>query len=166
MDLMPEPPRCAYPGCPEWGAHNHHITYDPEVKKWLCVRHHEEITILNGQQGRKYRRGLSNKHRWWIWYQWTQGKLKVRRTRKSLEWVEEWQAGAPGRPAEAQTLGEPVGTEAKESPARPVSKEPMARPERKTLKTRRGKRRKALARKRTDKRSRKRKHRTGKSKRR
>src|SRR5260370_34749028 len=95
MDLMPEPPRCAYPGCLAWGAHNHHITYDPEVKKWLCVRHHEEITILNGQQGRKYGRGLSNKHRGRIWYQWTQGKLKVRRTRLSLEWIEEWEQRRP-----------------------------------------------------------------------
>jgi hypothetical protein len=162
---MPEPPRCAYPGCPRWGAHNHHITYDPEVKKWLCVRHHEEITILNGQQGRKYRRGLSNQHRWWIWYQWTQRKLKVRRTRKALEWVEEWQAHAPDRPAEeTQTLGEPPGTEAKESPARLGSEEPMTRPERKTPQTRRGKRRKAPGRNRIDKGSRKRKHRTLKSK--
>jgi hypothetical protein len=88
---LPELPRCAFPGCQEWGEHDHHITYDPEVKKPLCVGHHQEITILNGQQARKYRRELSNKHRWWILYQWTQGKLKVRRTRKSLEWIEDWQ---------------------------------------------------------------------------
>jgi hypothetical protein len=92
-DLMPEPPRCAFPSCTDWGEHDHHITYEPPVTKRLCVRHHEEITIINGQQARKYRRSLSNKHRWWAWYQWIEGKLKARRTRKALEYTEEWAAG-------------------------------------------------------------------------
>ena len=82
--------KCAFPDCGEWGIHRHHITYDPEVVKPLCVGHHEQITILNGQQGRRVRHGLSNQHRWWIWYQWTAGKLKVRRTRKALEYIEDW----------------------------------------------------------------------------
>jgi hypothetical protein len=92
-DLMPEPPRCAFPSCTDWGGHDHHITYEPPVTKRLCVRHHEEITIINGQQARKYRRTLSNKHRWWAWYQWIEGELKARRTRKALEYTEEWTAG-------------------------------------------------------------------------
>jgi len=91
--VLPEPPRCAFPSCTDWGEHEHHITYDPPVTKRLCIRHHEEITIINGQQARKYRRSLSNKHRWWAWYQWTEGKLKPRRTRKALEYTEEWAAG-------------------------------------------------------------------------
>ncbi len=95
--MLPEPPRCAFPGCGEWADHEHHITYNPEVKKHLCFAHHEEITILNGQQARKYRTPLSNKFRWWIWYAWTRGELKVRRrTRKALEWTEDW----AGRPVE------------------------------------------------------------------
>jgi hypothetical protein len=90
---MPEPPRCAFPSCTDWGEHDHHITYEPPVTKRLCVRHHEEITIINGQQARKYRRSLSNKHRWWIWFQWIEGKLKARRTQKALEYTGEWAAG-------------------------------------------------------------------------
>ena len=92
--VLLEPPRCAFPSCTDWGEHQHHITYDPPVTKRLCVQHHEEITIINGQQARKYRRSLSNKHRWWIWFQWIEGKLKPRRTRKALEYTEEWSAGS------------------------------------------------------------------------
>jgi hypothetical protein len=74
----------------EFADHTHHVTYNPEVTKPLCRPHHEEITILNGQQARKVRHELSNKHRWWIWFQWLEGKLKVRRTKKALEYIEEW----------------------------------------------------------------------------
>ena len=88
--MIPAPIPCCYPDCPNRGEHQHHITYHPEVVKPLCRIHHEEITIINGQQARKYRRELSNKQRWWIWYQWTGGKLKPRRTRKAQEYIEEW----------------------------------------------------------------------------
>ena|SRR5437899_6870688 len=88
--LLPSPERCCYPGCSALAHHQHHVTYIPEVIKPLCRPHHEEITILNGQQARKYRRGLSNRHRWWIWFQWFAGKLKGRRTRKALEYISEW----------------------------------------------------------------------------
>lgn len=77
--------------------HRHHVTYQPEVIKLLCVKHHEEITMINGIQGRKYRRSLSNKHRWWIWFQWIEGKLKPRRTQKAMEYIEEMRRG-PQRP--------------------------------------------------------------------
>jgi hypothetical protein len=50
--VLPEPPRCAFPACTDWGDHDHHITYDPPITKRLCVRHHEEITIINAQQSR------------------------------------------------------------------------------------------------------------------
>jgi hypothetical protein len=76
----------------EWAVHEHHVTYEPVVTKHLCVRHHEEITIINGQQARRIRITLSNKHRWWIWFQWVEGKLKARRTQKALEYIEEWAA--------------------------------------------------------------------------
>src|SRR5271157_4033017 len=96
--VMPEPPRCAFPSCSDWAEHDHHITYDPPVTKRLCVRHHEEITIINGQQSRKYgHKILSNKHRWWIWFQWIEGKLKARRTKKALEYTGEWAAVATKR---------------------------------------------------------------------
>jgi hypothetical protein len=82
---------CFFPGCARLAEHQHHIVYFPEeVKKPLCRPHHEEITILNGQQARKCRHELSNSHRWWIWYQWLEGKLKPRRTAKALEYLEEW----------------------------------------------------------------------------
>jgi len=93
--------RCCFSGCAELADHTHHVTYSPEVTKPLCRKHHEGITILNGQQARKVRHGLSNKHRWWIWFQWVEGKLKPRRTRKALEYIEEWD-GTPvvqARPA-------------------------------------------------------------------
>jgi hypothetical protein len=88
--MLPEPIRCSFPGCIEFGEHSHHVTYEPEVVKPLCRLHHEEITIINGQQARKYRRGLSNKWRWRNWYAWTRGELKPRRTQKALEWLAEW----------------------------------------------------------------------------
>lgn len=112
--MLPEPPRCAFPGCSEWGDHQHHITYNPEVIKWLCFGHHEQITILNGQQARKYRVPLSNKFRWRIWYAWIRGEVKIRRTHKSLEWTREWQ----GRPAEQ--IEEPRASEL------PVKAEPKS----------------------------------------
>src|SRR6266478_7781497 len=89
-NTMPTPPHCAFPGCGEWADHPHHVTYDPEIIRPLCLAHHEQITMLNGQQARKYRTVLSNRFRWWIWYQWIDGKLKPRRTRKALEWTEAW----------------------------------------------------------------------------
>jgi hypothetical protein len=82
--------QCCYPGCSDYADHQHHVTYEPEAIKPLCRTHHEDITIINGQQSRKYRRGLSNRHRWWIWFQWLDGKLKPRRTRKALDYIEEW----------------------------------------------------------------------------
>ena len=82
--------QCSFRDCPELADHTHHITYHPEVTKPLCRPHHEEITILNGQHARKVRHELSNRHRWWIWYQWIEGKLKVRRTKKAWEYIEEW----------------------------------------------------------------------------
>ena len=88
--MIPTPDRCCFPRCPEFADHTHHITYHPEVTKPLCRPHHEEITILNGQHARRVRHELSNKHRWWIWYQWLEGKLRVRRTKKALEYIEEW----------------------------------------------------------------------------
>jgi hypothetical protein len=88
--MLLSPTRCDYPGCVAYREHDHHVTYDPEVIKPLCRLHHEEITIINGQHARKYRRPLSNRQRWWIWYQWRDGKLKARRTRKAQEYIEEW----------------------------------------------------------------------------
>jgi hypothetical protein len=95
--MLPSPPRCEFPGCDEFPMHGHHVTYNPEVIKPLCVKHHEEITIINGIQGRKYRTSLSNKHRWWIWYHWLRGELKPRKTQKAMEYIEEMRRG-PERP--------------------------------------------------------------------
>jgi hypothetical protein len=88
--MIPTPDRCCFPGCTDLADHTHHITYNPEIKKPLCRPHHEEITILNGQHARRIRHGLSNKHRWWIWYQWLENKLRVRRTKKALEYIGDW----------------------------------------------------------------------------
>lgn len=88
-EVLPTAPSlCCFPGCSAPAERQHHVTYDPEVIKPLCKPHHDQITIINGIQGRKHRRQLSNKQRWWIWYSWLRGELKPRRTRKALEWVE------------------------------------------------------------------------------
>jgi hypothetical protein len=65
------------------------VTYDPELIKPLCGAHHDEITILNMQQSRKYRQELSNAFRWRLWYEWIDGR-KVRRTEKSVEDLADW----------------------------------------------------------------------------
>lgn len=100
--LVPEPVRCAYPGCAGVAAHLHHIIYEPSVTKRLCAQHHEEITIINGIQARKYRRSLSNNHRWRNWYEWIAGRLKPRRTRKALEYTGEWADVAERRAKEEE----------------------------------------------------------------
>lgn len=85
------PRRCVFPGCTRRGDHRHHIVYFPErVVKILCREHHAEITMLNGIHARRVRHQLATNHRWWLWYQWIAGNLKPRRTRKALEYVEEW----------------------------------------------------------------------------
>lgn len=84
-------PKCEFPGCTRHYDHGHHIVYYPEeVVKPLCREHHAEITMLNGIHARRIRHELSNNHRWWLWHQWIAGKLKPRRTRKALEYIEEW----------------------------------------------------------------------------
>src|SRR5260370_36941180 len=89
-DVMRVREACFFPGCTRFADHQHHIIYFPEeVTKPLCRPHHEEITILNGQQARKSRHELSNSHRWWIWYQWLQVKLKPPRAPEALSHPEE-----------------------------------------------------------------------------
>lgn len=150
MILLPKPPRCAFPSCTDWGVHEHHITYDPPVTKRLCFRHHEEITIINGQQARKYRRTLSNRHRWWAWYQWTNGNLKARRTRRALEYTEAWSADTGSSTEETQTLlaGKREADLNDATPAKGLSK-PQKRkvrsghqPERRTVKRKKTRRKK------------------------
>jgi hypothetical protein len=137
---LPEPPRCGFPSCTDWGVHEHHITYEPPVTKRLCVRHHEEITIINGQQARKYRRSLSNKHRWWIWFQWIEGKLNARRTRKALEYTEEWAAGTTTS-VEETPVWLVAKAESKESNEAPPPKRSRKRKKRKARSTHQAKRR-------------------------
>ncbi len=87
---IPTPLPCSFPGCTAFADHRHHITYDPEVVKPLCRKHHEDITIINRAQAGRIRAPLSNRHRWWIWFQWTDGMLKPRRTRGALDYISEW----------------------------------------------------------------------------
>lgn len=84
--LLPQLAKCAKPGCTTFGTEKHHITYDPEVTVMLCQKHHEEITAINGVDARKYRRDLSNKHRWFLYYQWRDGKRKARRSHLTRAW--------------------------------------------------------------------------------
>jgi hypothetical protein len=103
------PRRCEFPGCTRHGDHRHHIVYRPEeVVRRLCCEHHAEITMLNGIHGRRVRHQLSNDHRWWIWRQWTGGKLKPRRTRKALEYIQEWGRKPDSPLAVGPRLPEPI----------------------------------------------------------
>jgi hypothetical protein len=74
--------RCGYPWCDQLGIERHHVTYQPEVVTNLCRRHHEDVTIINGQQARKYKCDLTTEWRLSIWNRWQQGRLKPRRTAK------------------------------------------------------------------------------------
>lgn len=89
--------KCIYPDCKDDADHEHHIfgsdNFDPEKRKkteWLCKRHHEDITILNGKEGRRVRHSLSDRHREFIWDKWINGEMKPRRTKKALEYVRDW----------------------------------------------------------------------------
>lgn len=79
--------RCYHPNCVSIGAEEHHITYEPPVIVLLCKKHHEQITIINGQQSRKIHEQLSNRHRWWIWYQWLAGKIHARKTARAMAYI-------------------------------------------------------------------------------
>ena len=79
--------KCIFTTCSASAIDGHHITYIPSVTVGLCRRHHEDITIINGQQARKYHRELSNKHRWFIWYKWLDGSIRPRRTKLAMEWI-------------------------------------------------------------------------------
>jgi hypothetical protein len=122
------PKRCEFPGCTRPGDHRHHIVYHPEeVVKLLCREHHAEITMLNGIYGRRFRHPLSSKHRWWLWHQWIAGKKKPRRTRKALEYIQEWdrKPAAPLLMAERR-LPEPI-EEVPQKVQRSVSKKERQR---------------------------------------
>ena len=87
--LLPQPtprPKCAKKGCNDDATQDHHVTYAPEVIKPLCEKHHEEITAINGAKARKVHGELSNKHRWFLWFQWQEGKVRPRRTWKHQQW--------------------------------------------------------------------------------
>jgi len=94
--------------------------------------------MLNGIHGRRVRHQLSNNHRWWIWYGWLKGELKLRRTRKAREYVEAWDQRIgvvdPDRPS---FIVEPPPPE----PPPPEPEEEMPQPTRRSgAKKRKGKR--------------------------
>jgi hypothetical protein len=80
---------CQFQNCSESRVQQHHVTYYPPVIKYLCAKHHEDITIVNGQQARRCKSPLTNSQRWAIWYKWLSGDLKPRRTEKALEYIDE-----------------------------------------------------------------------------
>lgn len=87
--------QCFYPNCERPAAHDHHVTYKPPVTKPLCRQHHEDITIINcNRAARRFGaikfQKLSNKYRWWIWFQWIEGNLEPIRTPGALKWIAKW----------------------------------------------------------------------------
>src|SRR5215475_2927846 len=84
---------CRYPDCEKISEHHHHILGRESPNSpiaMLCRPHHEEITMLNGIQARKYHRGLTERWRWRIWYRWLAGEMKPRRTKRALEYIKSW----------------------------------------------------------------------------
>jgi hypothetical protein len=79
---------CEFPGCKEIGNERHHIVYDPGEIAFLCTKHHEDITIINGAKGRRGSGGLSRAHRYYIWRGFLKGEIRPRRTRKAMEYIE------------------------------------------------------------------------------
>ncbi len=66
----------------------HHVTYEPEVIRDLCRRHHEDITIVNTNRAEQTRRKLTNAERWELWNGWLAGKIQPVRTPNALAWIE------------------------------------------------------------------------------
>jgi len=87
--VLPQPkiriPTCAFTSCTRLGTDNHHVTYDPDVIKPLCLIHHIHITMINSVHARKYHQRLSPKYRWHIWFEWLKGKYKPKHTKRALE---------------------------------------------------------------------------------
>lgn len=82
--------RCKFPGCPNAGSEGHHVTYEPPVIFPLCKGCHRDITVVNVNAGAKQRRQLTNKQRWFLWFQWTQGKLKPVYDENADRWLATW----------------------------------------------------------------------------
>jgi hypothetical protein len=82
--------KCSVEGCNNEGTNNHHITYDPEVKKPLCQSHHEEITAIYSNQGYWQRHPLSNKQRWKLWFLFVEGRKHASFTDANLK---RWHGG-------------------------------------------------------------------------
>jgi hypothetical protein len=86
--------KCPVPGCEEAATEGHHILYDyhqhgPVIKD-LCPEHHRWITRRQSHAARKKRRSLSEKQRWFFWYELTGGRMRrPRSTALDKEWAEQ-----------------------------------------------------------------------------
>jgi hypothetical protein len=86
--------KCPVPGCEEAATEGHHILYDyhqhgPVIER-LCPEHHRWITRRQSHAARKQRHALSEKQRWFFWYELKGGKMRrPRSTALDREWVEQ-----------------------------------------------------------------------------
>jgi len=81
--------KCAFLGCEETeNLELHHIVYPDGPTACFCPDHHLQLTVINSHKARKQRSGLSRKQRWYLYYNFIEGKLKKPRiTRLDRMWA-------------------------------------------------------------------------------
>ena len=83
---------CPVRACNQAAVENHHILYDQDqggpVIRGLCTEHHAWITRRQSHAARKQHRELSEKQRWFFWFELVEGRMKrPRRTRLDSGWT-------------------------------------------------------------------------------
>ena len=86
--------RCPVKGCKQAATEDHHILYDHHqggpVIRGLCCEHHAWITRCQSHAARKQHKELSQKQRWFFWFELVEGRMKrPRRTHLDTEWTED-----------------------------------------------------------------------------
>lgn len=84
---------CPVKGCGQAATVEHHVLYDYHeggpVTKRLCPDHHDWITRRQAHAARKQRHDLSERQRWFFWYELIEGRMtRPRRTHLDREWSE------------------------------------------------------------------------------
>jgi len=82
---------CPVKGFGQAATVEHHILYDYHeggpVTKRLCPEHHDWLTRRQAHAARKHRRPLSERQRWFFWYELIEGRMtRPRRTHLDREW--------------------------------------------------------------------------------
>lgn len=81
--------KCKFLGCEETeNLEGHHVIYPDGPLAFLCAKHHLWLTAINSHQARKQKKALTEKQRWYLFYNFIEGKLKKPRiTKLDREWM-------------------------------------------------------------------------------